>query len=89
MEYPLGGERIHNSPSTKELFMATLAWHRMDVLDELKPSMLVVYDMLSVMESIQVWQQRGASRSPADRVLCVLINVYVMNVYVFRTHMLT
>lgn len=37
----------------------------MDVLDELKPSMLVLYDMLSVMESIQVWQQRGASRSPA------------------------
>lgn len=46
---------IHKKEHKKVLFMATLAWHRVNVLDELKPSMLVVDGMLSAMESIQVW----------------------------------
>lgn len=49
--------------------MATvLALQRMSVLDELKPSMLLLCDMRSVRESNQVWQHRASSRGPAGRV---------------------
>lgn len=79
MEYPSGGERIHNSG--KKNFMATvLAWQRISVLDELKLSMLLLCDMHSVRESNQVWQHQASSRGPAGRVsvsACTCVCVYV------------
>lgn len=81
MEYPSGGERIHNSPRKKKL-ASVFTSQRMSVLDELKPSMLLLCDMCSVRESNQVWQHWASYRGPAGQY------VY-MSVCAHNTHMHT
>ncbi len=93
MDCPSGLQRIHNSQSKKKLVVAAALCQRMNVTDELKPSLLLLYATLGVMESVQIWQHSGASRGPAGASLfvCVQINVYL---YMFlcvcntRTHII-